>query len=252
MDPYGVLGLKSGASTDEVKVAFRKLALQLHPDRHAGSPEAERNAAANRFKQITEAYEILSDDQLRAKWQRTNSSAGASSSGYGYAYGYEAPRSRTYGYGPASSSYGSTGPHVRISFWDAMTRGVRARKLEVGLFAGLTLMAGAALLGGVESWWAWRHAGKTRPWEAASARAGEKAAASGLHRPAVDVAPPSHVPAALGSTRSRPYTPPPAAQAGSTSSAISDQKKVAGMTLAELVAAEEAAEAAAAGAGARG
>lgn len=59
-DYYGVLGVKSGASDLEIKKAYRKLALRWHPDKNADKVEAEM-----KFKEIAEAYEILSDPQKR-------------------------------------------------------------------------------------------------------------------------------------------------------------------------------------------
>ncbi len=61
-DYYEVLGVQRGASQDEIKDAYRKLAMQFHPDRNK-SPEAEE-----RFKEISEAYAVLSDDQKRQQY----------------------------------------------------------------------------------------------------------------------------------------------------------------------------------------
>lgn len=59
-DYYELLGVAKGASTDEIRSAFRKLALKYHPDRNPDDKDAER-----KFKEISEAYDVLSDDQKR-------------------------------------------------------------------------------------------------------------------------------------------------------------------------------------------
>ena len=65
MDLYQRLGIKRGASEAEVKKAYRSLAKQLHPDRNQDNPRA-----AERFNQITQAYDILSDKDKRARYDR--------------------------------------------------------------------------------------------------------------------------------------------------------------------------------------
>ena len=69
-DYYEVLGVKRGATEQEVKSAYRSLAKEFHPDRNAGDKEAER-----RFKEVNEAYEVLSDDQKRAAYDRYGAAA---------------------------------------------------------------------------------------------------------------------------------------------------------------------------------
>ena len=64
-DYYEVLGLKREASAEEIKKSYRKLALQNHPDKNPGDPEAEK-----RFKEGAEAYEVLGDSDKRARYDR--------------------------------------------------------------------------------------------------------------------------------------------------------------------------------------
>jgi molecular chaperone DnaJ len=64
-DYYEVLGLQRTASIDEIKKAYRRLALQHHPDKNPGNPEAEE-----KFKEAAEAYGVLSDEEKRARYDR--------------------------------------------------------------------------------------------------------------------------------------------------------------------------------------
>jgi molecular chaperone DnaJ len=67
-DYYTELGVARDATTEDIKKAYRKLALQYHPDRNDGSKDAEE-----RFKQVTEAYEVLRDPEKRARYDRYGS-----------------------------------------------------------------------------------------------------------------------------------------------------------------------------------
>ncbi|GHT96996.1 chaperone protein DnaJ [Spirochaetia bacterium] len=64
-DYYEVLGIQKGASKDDIKKAYRKLAIQYHPDKNPGNKAAEE-----KFKEASEAYEILSDDQKKAAYDQ--------------------------------------------------------------------------------------------------------------------------------------------------------------------------------------
>ena len=64
-DYYEVLGINKDASDSEIKSAFRKAAKQYHPDLHPGDKEAEA-----KFKEINEAYEVLSDSTKRAQYDQ--------------------------------------------------------------------------------------------------------------------------------------------------------------------------------------
>jgi DnaJ-class molecular chaperone len=65
MDLYQRLGVKRGATEAEIKKAYRSLAKQLHPDRNKDNPKA-----AERFSKITQAYDLLSDKDKRARYDR--------------------------------------------------------------------------------------------------------------------------------------------------------------------------------------
>jgi curved DNA-binding protein len=67
-DYYKTLGVERSASADDVRKAYRKLAMQYHPDRNPGSKQAEE-----KFKEINEAYQVLSDPQKRARFDQLGS-----------------------------------------------------------------------------------------------------------------------------------------------------------------------------------
>lgn len=79
-DYYEVLGVTKSASADEIKKAYRKVAMQFHPDRNPGDKSAE-----DKFKEAAEAYEILSDQDKRAQYDRFGHAgvAGNGRGGYG-------------------------------------------------------------------------------------------------------------------------------------------------------------------------
>ena len=81
-DYYEVLGLQKGASADEIKKSYRKLAKENHPDLHPGDKGCEE-----RFKEINEAYEILSDDDKRAKYDQYGHAAFDPNAGFGGGFG---------------------------------------------------------------------------------------------------------------------------------------------------------------------
>src|ERR1700761_9808264 len=64
-DYYATLGVARDAGGEDLKKAYRKLAMQFHPDRNPGDKAAEA-----RFKEVSEAYEVLKDDQKRAAYDR--------------------------------------------------------------------------------------------------------------------------------------------------------------------------------------
>ena len=79
-DYYEVLGVDKKASADEIKKAYKKMAIKYHPDRNPGDKEAE-----DKFKEAAEAYEVLSDDNKRARYDQFGHAGmgGAAGGGYG-------------------------------------------------------------------------------------------------------------------------------------------------------------------------
>ena len=69
-DYYEVLGVTKSASADEIKAAYRKLALKWHPDRWVNASDAEKKTAEENFKEAAEAYSVLSDPDKKARYDQ--------------------------------------------------------------------------------------------------------------------------------------------------------------------------------------
>lgn len=101
-DPYEVLGVKKSADANEIKKAYRKLALEFHPDKNKSKESEEK------FKEINQAYEILSDPKKKQSYDQFGH-AGANGQGpFGGGYGGQQ--------GPFSYSYYSTGGDQGFDF----------------------------------------------------------------------------------------------------------------------------------------
>ena len=78
-DPYEVLGIQKGASKDEIKAAYRKLAKQYHPDMHVDNPL--KDLAQEKFIEVQEAYDQLMNDSSSSYSSQTNSYSSSSTGG---------------------------------------------------------------------------------------------------------------------------------------------------------------------------
>lgn len=72
-DYYSILGIDRNASDDQIKSAYKKLALKWHPDRHANESEDKKKEAEEKFKEIAEAYSVLSDPDKKLQYDRFGS-----------------------------------------------------------------------------------------------------------------------------------------------------------------------------------
>lgn len=116
-DYYDILGVSKSASADEIKKAYRKQALEWHPDKHTGS---DKEAAEKRFKEINEAYQILSDKEKKSAYDQFGHDAftpgGAARGGNPFAGGFggqSGPFTYTY-----STSGGDGNPFANMDFGD--------------------------------------------------------------------------------------------------------------------------------------
>ena len=101
-DYYDILGVSKDASDQGIKQAYRKLALEWHPDRNKSSQATEK------FKEINEAYEVLANKDKRAAYDQFGHTAFTPGEGFG-GFGTQGPFTRTYKQGPFTYAYTTSG-----------------------------------------------------------------------------------------------------------------------------------------------
>ncbi|MGD9819087.1 MAG: DnaJ C-terminal domain-containing protein [Desulfomonilaceae bacterium] len=135
IDPYKVLGVNKGASDDEIKRAFRRLARKHHPDVNSNSKASER-----KFKEVSEAYEILSDKQRRRNYDMFGNADPGNAFG-GFNNFRKGPGFGTRGFGTNpfgseySSGYGARAPYEDL-FSSFFSRGNDNSGFEKGPVKG--------------------------------------------------------------------------------------------------------------------
>ncbi len=117
-DYYDILGVPKNATQEEIKKAYRKQALEWHPDRHQGP---DKEVAEKKFKEINEAYQVLSDPEKRAAYDRFGHEAFAPGGGASSWGGFTgSPFSQQGRWGPFTFTYTTTGesPFAGFDFGD--------------------------------------------------------------------------------------------------------------------------------------
>ena len=130
-DPYSILGVPRGASEKDIKSAYRKLAKELHPDRNSDNPKA-----TERFSEVTRAYDLLSDKDKRARFDRGEIDIDGNPAGFGF------------GGGGAGGGFGGRDQRgFRADGFEGLNEGIDLGDIFDGLFGGRGGMGGGARRG---------------------------------------------------------------------------------------------------------
>ncbi|WOL06802.1 chaperone protein dnaJ 72 [Canna indica] len=168
MDHYKTLALNRNATKEEIKEAFRRSALKFHPDRHSQSSNEVREGASLKFKQASEAYEVLVDDRKRANYDRAwrvgtsdrwsrGASSSSSSSSYSYSSQYHRGNHHNYGYRRPPARDGALGLDLEM-----LLRLLTRRGFLVGMVFASALVGGAVFVeNSVENIWKMNNSGKS-------------------------------------------------------------------------------------------
>ncbi|XP_059296081.1 chaperone protein dnaJ 72-like [Lycium ferocissimum] len=162
MDHYKILGLTRSATKEQIKQAFRKLAMEFHPDKHAHSSNQLKENATLKFKQVSEAYETLIDDRKRADYNiRYNNSYRNSGSNYGGNSDYYY-RNNNYQNSYNRNSYGYGGSASIVTKFEMVLRYMTTRAFLLNAaLAGVLLGATYVVDAGGEALWKMQNSGKS-------------------------------------------------------------------------------------------
>nr|CAD1829009.1 unnamed protein product [Ananas comosus var. bracteatus] len=159
MDHYKTLGLRRDASKEEIKEAFRRSALRFHPDRHSNASDEVKDAASVRFKQASEAYEVLIDERMRADYDRAWRGPGSfDRRGYGGYSSSSSSSSSSHYYGGNQYGYGYGGGGGDTFVFRVLTR--RGFLINVGFASAL--LGGAVIIEEcLQAMWRMNNSGKS-------------------------------------------------------------------------------------------
>src|SRR6185436_6768989 len=121
-DYYEILGVGKNASTDEIKKAYRKVAMQFHPDRNPGDKASEE-----KFKEAAEAYEVLSDPDKKKRYDQFGHAAMGGNGGGGYSGGGMRMEDIFANFGDIFSEFGGGGSPFDAFFGGGGGRSNRGR-----------------------------------------------------------------------------------------------------------------------------